>query len=202
MAIYLLQQDGSYLLLESSGKIILQEGSSSSLSSSLSPSHSPSPTPSLSFSLSPSLSISASESPSPSYGTSIYTKTSIDNLPLNDDDLDTPYTEQEEMRIVKRDKTYVSQTGILEYMVHQYKIMVGNYTKCAVEWEGRSTLAPSESPVYLQIYNQITASWETIDTESSASQDVNFELSKKITNLANYATNKLISCRIYQLALE
>ena len=87
-------------------------------------------------------------------------------------------------------------------MIHQYKGFVGTSTYCAVEWEGKSTLAPADSTVYLQIYNYTDSAWETVDTNSSAPVDANFELYAKIPDLSDYASGGLIAIRVYQFATE
>lgn len=85
-------------------------------------------------------------------------------------------------------------------MIHQYKNFLGTETVCEIEWEGKSTLAPSDSTVYLQVYNQNTSLWETMDSNSTWKENVNFELSKKILSTTNYKDgSNVISCRIYQL---
>ena len=198
---FILKEDGSYLLLETGGKIVLQEGSSPSASVSPSASTSPSISPSSSLSPSASISPSASSSPSPSSGFSNNTREENSVLPSGDNDLSTMYTEIEDTYISKRDNIYVGQVGALEYMIHQFKTFVGQNSKCKIEWEGMSTLAPDLSPVYLQIYNQISGLWETIDIMDDADEDINFQLRGKIPDLTNYVNSMVISCRVYQLAI-
>lgn len=202
MANYLLQEDTSYLLQETGDKLELNTGSSASLSSSVSESASISFSPSTSVSLSPSISISASISPSPSVGYLIYSRGDYSTLPTTNSDLETLYTESEETLVSTRNSQYVGQTAILEYMVHQVKEFASGQSYCNVEWEGRSSLAPQSSAVYLQVYNCVTDEWETIDTESSAREDINFELSAKVRSLTNYVENHEITVRVYQLATE
>ena len=136
---------------------------SPSLSPSLSPSSSKSPSPSVSVSASPSLSPSAS----PSLGYSQYTRGDLVALPGNDNDLETTYIAQDETDVSTKNDVRVDQTATSQYMIHQYKDFVGANTTCQVEWEGQVTLAPSSSTVYLQIYNQNTTTWETIDSDNS-----------------------------------
>lgn len=222
MANYLLQEDTSYLLQETGDKLLLNEGLSESLSSSVSESasvsYSPSatespspsisvsasvsPSPSLSESISASLSESASVSASPSMGYNIYSRGDYSTLPTTNLDLETLYTDSEETLVSTRNSQYVGQTAILEYMVHQVKEFASGQSYCNVEWEGRSSLAPQSSSVYLQVYNCVTDEWETIDTESSAREDINFELSAKVRSLTNYVENHEITVRVYQLATE
>ncbi len=220
MTEYLLQENSDYILQETGDKIILQEGTSPSISVSASVSPSPSPSISVSASESPSASISRSPSvtlsistsissspsksisASPSLGYSLYTREDKTTLPTNDDDLSTIYTDDEETLISTRNNMYVGQTGILKYMVHQFKKYVGDYTFVSVECEGRSSLSPTDSTVYLQVFNHTTSEWDTIDTQTEGFMDVNFELSAKVSNLTDYVEDRIISCRVYQFATE
>jgi hypothetical protein len=203
MTDYLLKEDGLYLLLETGDKIILQTGTSESVSFSLSPSLSPSASISLSPSLSQSVSISLSPSLSPSEGFSVYTKGDEPTLPDNNNDLKTLYTSEEETNILNRDSVMVGQTGTLQYMIHQFKNFVGETTFCNIEWQGQSTLAPSVTPVYLQIWNHLINLWETIDINSTAYVDTDFELKANIGDLTNYKnSSNIITCRVYQFAFE
>lgn len=157
--------------------------------------------------MSPSSSISASDSPSlsasPSIGYSLYSRGDEISLPSGTNDLQTLYTDQEETDVSDRDLDMVEQTGTLQYMMHQFKKFVGANTFCTVEVEAQSTLAASLSTIYLQIYNRVSGLWETLDTETQAPQDVNFELFKKITDLSEYKdSTNVVTCRVYQLALE
>ena len=87
-------------------------------------------------------------------------------------------------------------------MMHQFKDFVGANTSCQLEWEGQSTLAPSASTVYLQIFNKDTPAWETIDSDNTTGANTDFTLTANIANTADYkgGTN-IIVCRVFQLAL-
>ena len=63
----------------------------------------------------------------------------------------------------------------------------------------KSSLAPSESTAYLQIYNQNTSVWETIDTDNTIAADTEFYLEAYVGDLTNYKDGSdVISIRIYQ----
>lgn len=84
-------------------------------------------------------------------------------------------------------------------MVHQFKDFVGSNTGCNLNFEGKSTLAPSTSTVYLQIYNRNTPTWETVDSDNTANADTDFIMSANIADLTNYKDgSNVISCRVYQ----
>lgn len=181
---------------------------SSSISRSVSPSSSKSPSASISASasvspsLSPSSSLSSSISPSPSQGYSQFSRDSRVSLPTDTNDLAISYTQQEETLVEKRDDTYVVQDGAGAFMIHQFKLFVGSAPICQVEYEGKSTLPPSLSPVYLQLYNYSTNSWQTVDSNGTAEADEDFELEEKVQNTTNYRDNdNVVTCRIYQQAI-
>jgi hypothetical protein len=100
------------------------------------------------------------------------------------------------------DDVFVDQTGTDQFMIHEYKDTVGTNSVCFLSWLGKTTLAPSSSTVYLQIYNRNTSEWETVDSDNSSSADVSFQLQANILDLTNYKDiDTFISCRIYQEAL-
>jgi hypothetical protein len=169
-------------------------------SASLSPSISPSISSSVSPSASISPSISASISPSPSPDWKGYTRGNYAELPADDTDLENTYTETDYTNASSDNNVWVEQPASGEYSIHQFKdyISVGNAT---FTWVGKSSLAPTTSAVYLQIYNQITTEWEQLDVNNSSSVDTNFTLTNSVADLANYKNGGVISCRVYQEAL-
>lgn len=216
-------------LTEESNKIVLQEGSSPSPSLSPSASVSLSVSPSSSISPSPSTSPSSSASPSPSFGYSLYSRGTIGpavrylyggvagirytygqhlryggttGITVDDSDLDTLYTDQEETKVSAIDSDWVGQEGALVYMLHQFKSFVGDHAFCTLEWVGKSTLPPTLSTVYFQVYNKTTGLWETFDSNTTSDEDLDFELEARIPDTTNYkGSNSTISCRVYQLAI-
>jgi hypothetical protein len=175
---------------------------SQSPSSSISSSASMSPSASVSASKSPSPSISLSVSPSPSAGYSDFSRGAHAVLPTTTDELETVYSLSEEVSVASRDTSYVSEQGAGTYMLHQFKLFVGAVPECQVEFQGKSTLAPSLSPVYLQLYNYSTSSWQTVDSNGTVIANEDFELEEKITDTTNYRdASGIITARVYQLAL-
>ena len=152
--------------------------------------------------MSKSLSSSLSPSLSPSEGYGLYTKGDYATLPTNNNDLETNYTEAQEVLVSTRNQSGVGQTGTSQHIVHQFKNFLGSKTVCEIEWEGKTTLTPVTSTIYLQVYNQDTSLWETVDSNSTWQQDINFELSKKILDTTDYKDgSNVISVRVYQLAI-
>ena len=85
------------------------------------------------------------------------------------------------------------------YAIHQFRDYVGPATQCTLLANLQSDMAPSVSPVVLQIYNYDGDEWETLDTEDAADADTDFELTSPVADLTNYRDGSLITCRIYQL---
>jgi len=157
--------------------------------------------PSISPSISPSVSPSISPSVSPSPATDNYSRGDLNTLPSTDNDLETIYSETDENDVATKDDTRVCQTATNEFMLHQYKDDVGSATTGYVEWEGQTSYPPSLSTVFLQIYNQDTPDWETIDSDNTSPVNTDFTLSAFINNLTNYKNGTTISCRVYQEAI-
>ena len=120
-------------------------------------------------------------------------------MPSDDADLETAYSVGDVSDVATKDDVRVGQTGTSQYMIHEYKDYVGENASCHLEWEGMTTLAPSSSTVYLQIYNRDTSEWETVDSDNTSASDADFVLEGNIADLSNYKdTNSVISCRVYQ----
>jgi hypothetical protein len=83
-------------------------------------------------------------------------------------------------------------------VLHQFKDYVSGNT-ATLEWEGQSTIAPTISEIFLQIYNRDTAAWETVDSDSATAADTDFILTADMTDLTDYKNaSGVISCRVYQ----
>jgi hypothetical protein len=131
----------------------------------------------------------------------LYTRGNYSSLPTTDDALGTEYSGTDITNVLTSDDVWVSQTAFNQYMVHQYKLYAGNHNRVTVKWEGKATKAPSVSTVYLQIYNQTSSTWETIDSDSTTAANTDFTMSKTITDLADYKDgSNYISTRVYQFA--
>jgi hypothetical protein len=104
--------------------------------------------------------------------------------------------------VEEKDNIRVPQTGMEEFMIHQFRNFVGSATSKEFECELQSTLAPTSSTVYLQIYNYDTNSWETIDSDSTTASDTDFVLTATVADLTNYKDpSNLTTARVYQEAL-
>jgi len=123
-------------------------------------------------------------------------------LPTGTTDLENAYSAQDYLDVNVADDTRVGQTATQEYMVHQFKDYVGNVSGCQLNWEGQSTLAPTSSTVYLQIFNRNTSTWDMVDSDNTSNADTDFVLSVLVESLTNYKDeSNVIVCRVYQLAI-
>lgn len=188
-----------------SPSVSLSPSASESPSVSLSESVSESPTVSLSesasISLSPSSSESASISPSQPPGSGLFSRESLNTLPNNKEDLNILYGEEDEEAVSKDDDIRVPVTGNDFYLAHQFRV-INNSNKdvIRVKVNLQSTLAPTSSPVYLQIWNVTTSSWQTLDSDNTSPVNTDFDLvGVRSTNLDSYYDNDLeVAFRVYQ----
>jgi len=147
--------------------------------------------------LSPS--VSPSTSPSPSPGWQDYTKGNYALLPSDDTDLENFYTAQELLDVATDNSVYAEQAATDEIAIHQFKDYVGTETKCILRWNGKTTVSPTQYPVYLSIYNRVTLVWDIVASNNTANADTDFTLQADIANLTNYKDGgNVISCRVYQ----
>jgi hypothetical protein len=177
---------------------------SPSLSPSLSPSESPSESPSVSPSASPSVgggvSFSPSFSPSPSAGWKGYSRGHYTNLPADDADLES-YTEQDMLDVAAEDTAWVAQSATDQYAVHQYKDYV-SLDSVTFTWVGQTTIAPSASPVVLEVYKYADpAGWVEKARKSDGAANVDFILTASISDMTDYKNpGGVVTCRVYQMA--
>lgn len=75
-----------------------------------------------------------------------------------------------------------------------------NTSNINITWKGRSTIALSKAPMYLQIFNQNTFAWETLSSNTVSPADTDLFLTgSQTTNVSNYYNaNNTVTFRIYQ----
>ena len=139
------------------------------------------------------------------YVSDLYTRESASDLESDDANLTTTFSEQEYTDVATDDDDFVDLEGngvYQKFLFKEYNEDNNNTDNFVITWKGKTTLAPSDSSVYLQIYNRDTPSWETIDTESSANANTEFTLSGvKTTSLSDYYDESyVVDCRVYQEA--
>jgi len=128
-----------------------------------------------------------------------YSRGNYASLPSGVTDLENIYTEQEMTDIVDDNSVRITQDATSEYAIHQYKNDVGTYPSGIFRWNGQSSLAPSSSPVVLQVYKVNGTTWETKDTKSTGDADTDFDLSFSLADLTDYKDGDgIVTCRVYQ----
>ena len=137
------------------------------------------------------------------YVSDLFTRESASDLESDDANLTTVFSEQEYTDVGTDDDDFVDLEGngvYQKFLFKEYNEDNNNTDNFVITWKGKTTLAPSDSSVYLQIYNRDTPSWETIDTESSANANTEFTLSGiKTTSLSDYYDEDyVVNCRVYQ----
>jgi len=137
------------------------------------------------------------------YASDLFTRESASDLESDDANLTTAFSEQEYTDVATDDDDFVDLEGggaYQKFLFKRYNENSNNTDNFIITWKGKTTLAPSGSSVYLQIYNRDTTSWETIDTESSANANTEFTLSGiKTTSLSDYYDEDyVVNCRVYQ----
>jgi hypothetical protein len=132
-----------------------------------------------------------------------YSRSDEASLPATDSTLSNTFTAQEYSNVLTDDNEFVDQTATNEYAIKLFKNKATNPNdEIYVNWKGKTNIAPASSTVYLQIYNRNDSTWETLDTNSTASANIEFTLSgAKTTNLTRYYNaNNWASFRVLQLA--
>lgn len=108
------------------------------------------------------------------------------------------YTAQDIIDVATSDDVRVGQDGSDGFVIHQFKDYV-SLTGAVFTCELRTNYDPALSPVRLQIYNQVTPGWETIDTDNTSAPDTDFTLQAGVADLTEYKdARSVVSCRVYQ----
>lgn len=130
-----------------------------------------------------------------------YSRESDNTLGTDDSNLATIFSEQDYTAVGTDNDTYVDLEGTEQYFEFLFKEPNDNSTDSfRITWKGKSSVAPSSYPVYLQIYNRTTASWTTLTSNNSASANTKLTLTSDIlTSMSDYYdANHVISARVYQ----
>ncbi len=131
----------------------------------------------------------------------IYSRNDLQSLPSNNDNnLANIFTTQEYSDVESDDGNRVAQTSAGEYPVFLFKNKNTSQENISITWNGRSDTAPSDSTIYLQIFNRTGLTWETLDSDNITGANTDFTLTAtKTTDLGDYFdANFWVSCRIYQ----
>lgn len=122
-------------------------------------------------------------------------------LPTDDNDLEKLFENTEYSKVASENNVFVDQAATEQYSVFEFKdYSISNYYKITISCRAQTSLSPAVSPVYLQIYNQGSRTWETIDTYNMATINENFTLSGVVdSDVSNYyGEDNYTSCRVYQ----
>ena len=154
--------------------------------------------------MSVSLSNSPSASPSPGQPVNDYTRDALDALPSTKDDLATVYTTPEEGDVYLDDNRFVDLIGSgSKYLIHQFKKDNNNrHDRIKVKIKLKSTLAPTSSTIYLQMWNGITNAWETMDSEALKGANEEFSLVADVNETSYFDFRESfaeVAVRVYQL---
>jgi len=89
-----------------------------------------------------------------------------------------------------------------EYAIHQFKDYVAGNSANLI-WNGQSNYPCYVTPVYLQIYNRTLMEWETLDSNTTAEANTDFDLTAQLSDLSDYKdAGNVICCRVYQFATD
>jgi len=106
-----------------------------------------------------------------------YTKEDITPLPSSTTDLAEAVSVS---AVALEDNQYDDISSSGKYAVMQFKDQkFGNSYEAT--WIGKSNIAPSTSPVYLQIWNYTKSEWETLTMNDTADANTKFTLTKTLT---------------------
>jgi len=129
-----------------------------------------------------------------------FTKQSNPTLPTTATPLSTAYTKAEVVNVSSDNSVYTDVTGN-QYLLHMYERTNTNSTdQISATWNGKTTLAPSASTVYLQIWNKTSSSWETLASDNTTAANTDFTLTGSITSSLSdyYQTGNKVVFRVYQ----
>jgi len=98
------------------------------------------------------------------------------------------YGAEDEADVSTDNGVRVPIAGSTNYLAHEFKrVNNTNQDSVTVLVNMQTSIAPSVVPVYLQVWNENTDLWETIDTNNSSQANEDFDLTANITsNIANY----------------
>ena len=132
--------------------------------------------------------------------TKIYTRGDEVSLPSDDTNLEVSFTTQEYTDVATEDGTRVSQSSANDNSIFLFKNKHTSQDTITLNINTRSNIAPSSSPVYLQIYNRNSTTWETLASNSTTAANTDFDLQGiKIDSLSDYFdANFWVSWRVYQ----
>jgi len=102
---------------------------------------------------------------------------------------------------VAEDRTVDAYIPVAAVFLFKDKNINNDTDPVTATWVGKTDLSPVTNPVYLQIYNRNSTTWETIDVNNTASVDTDFVLNATIESVMSdyYDAENWISFRVYQM---
>lgn len=133
----------------------------------------------------------------------VYSRENKTTLPTDTTNLGTLYNGTEETNVGTNDGTRVALSGTNRYLVHMFKkfnTSLDEDKSVVISANLQTSVAPSVKNVILQIYNHNTPAWETLDTESSAGANTDFDLTATVSANTSYYQDayNMTSVRIVQ----
>lgn len=134
-----------------------------------------------------------------------YSKDAQVSLPTDDAGGQFQFTPGEYGDVADEDGDFASSTAEDSYAIYVFKDKnTSNSAPIAVAWKGKSNIAPSVSPIVLEIYNQDAEEWEELDrNDSAAAHDLVTLEGGIVSNLSDYYdAGTFVTCRVWQLATD
>jgi hypothetical protein len=123
-------------------------------------------------------------------------------LKTDETELTTPYSTQDYADVDTNNAVRVAMEGPnAEAQTHLFRFRNDNSTDdITITADVQATVAPSDKTVHLEIWNDNTSSWESLDTDSSTAADTDFTLTGSITSSHSdyYLTGNHIYARVRQ----
>jgi hypothetical protein len=144
--------------------------------------------------------LSSSSSSATTSAGKTYTRGDLSSLPADDTNLKTTFSASDYTTVTTEDGNRVANPSFRGYSIKLFKDKSVTPIQFTAFWRGRTNLAPSESPVMLQVYNRVSGTWLTVATNNSSPANTTFTLTSFInTNYTDYFdANFEVASRIIQ----
>lgn len=134
------------------------------------------------------------------HDTRYYTRTSNPTLPTDSGPLATGFSMADYGTVSADDSTYVCQPGYKYLLFNFERYSPSNLYEIHITWNGKSSIWTQTRPVYLQIFNNVSGLWETLDMNNNTLENTDFTLTGNILSgmAPYYDANTKIVARVYQ----
>lgn len=121
-------------------------------------------------------------------------------LPTTDALLANSYSDTDRSNVATNDNVFKDLTGSGNLIEQVWMYHTNAVDEINASWSGKTTLAPSSSTVYLQVYNHTTDTWTTLDFDAATAADTEFALTGSQTDSLSeyYDTGNRVALRVYQ----